>query len=319
MSPIQQILLGSGGAGEVAGQQVWTAGGGQNYYETTWTVPAGVSKISLVCVGKGAHATQYQGGAGGGLCYANNISVTAGETLVIYIMGGTLSYTDYYRNNLTQKVYLWGTRVFKGTPSSPDWAVIATAANTIHAGSGSVVNVTTSQARTGGTSGAYGSGGWGGMSRWSGGAGGAAGYNSNGGNGGTFANSGSNDGGDSSSGGGGGQGNQNSSGFGQEVVGGGGGVGLAGHSTSPGGGGAKSTGSGGSWDEGGCGKGGSGGTPSTVTQTAAAGGGGLNPYGAGNGDTINQAGTSLTMGHGGVRIVWPGDARLYPSTRMVNE
>ena len=315
--PIQQMLLG-GGPGEVAGQQVWTAGGGQNYYETTWTVPAGVSKISLVCVGKGAHATQYQGGAGGGLCYANNISVTEGETLVIYIMGGTLSYTDYYRNNLTQKVYLWGTRVFKGTPSSPDWAVIATAANTIHAGTGSVVNVTTSQAQQGGQPGAYGSGGWGGMSRWSGGAGGAAGYSSYGGTGGTYANSGSNDGGDSSSGGGGGQGNVNSS-FGTEVVGGGGGVGLAGHSTSPGGGGAKSTGSGGSWDEGGCGQGGSGGTPSTVTQTAAAGGGGAHPYGAGSGDTINQAGTSLTMGHGGVRIVWPGDARLYPSTRMNNE
>tara|TARA_Y100001970_G_C14207451_1_gene844919 strand:+ start:21 stop:971 length:951 start_codon:yes stop_codon:yes gene_type:complete len=315
--PIQQMLLG-GGPGEVAGQQVWTANGGQNYYETTWTVPTGVSSISLVCVGKGAHATQYQGGAGGGLCYANNISVTAGETLVIYIMGGSLSYSDYYRNNLTQKVYLWGTRVFKGTPSSPDWAVIAQAANTIWPGGGSAVNVSTFQVRNGGSPGAYGTGGWGNVNKWSGGAGGAAGYNSDGGVGGTYANSGSNDGGDSSSGGGGGQGNVNNS-FGTEVVGGGGGVGLAGHSTSPGGGGAKSTGSGGSFDERGCGKGGSGGTPSSVTQTAAAGGGGGNPYGAGCGDTVDQANTSLTMGVGAVRIIWPGNARLYPSTRMGNE
>lgn len=60
---------------------------------TTWTVPAGVTTISAVCIGGGGGGgatsqggTYAGGGGGGGLSWANNIAVTPGETL--YIQAG---------------------------------------------------------------------------------------------------------------------------------------------------------------------------------------------------------------------------------------
>lgn len=60
---------------------------------TTWTVPAGVTSISAVCIGGGGGGgatsqggTYAGGGGGGGLSWANNIAVTPGETL--YIQAG---------------------------------------------------------------------------------------------------------------------------------------------------------------------------------------------------------------------------------------
>jgi hypothetical protein len=56
---------------------------------TSWTVPAGVTSISAVVVGGGAggmHAPQNgvgSAGGGGGLTYANQFSVTPGETLTV--------------------------------------------------------------------------------------------------------------------------------------------------------------------------------------------------------------------------------------------
>lgn len=75
--------------GAVAGQQVFNNVGG------TFTVPAGVTSISVVGVGRGAAgatalnvdevSTDYIGGAGGALSYVNNIAVTPGETLDIQV------------------------------------------------------------------------------------------------------------------------------------------------------------------------------------------------------------------------------------------
>tara|TARA_X000001036_G_scaffold300047_1_gene279184 strand:- start:345 stop:2003 length:1659 start_codon:yes stop_codon:yes gene_type:complete len=56
-----------------------------------WTVPTGVTAISVVCVGGGgAGETNHDGGSGGGggLAYKNNISVTAGQTVTVKVGGG---------------------------------------------------------------------------------------------------------------------------------------------------------------------------------------------------------------------------------------
>ena len=63
----------------------------------TFTVPSGVSKISVVCVGGGGNgcggddcsADQGGGGPGGGLAYSNCIPVTSGESLTVGVGGNT--------------------------------------------------------------------------------------------------------------------------------------------------------------------------------------------------------------------------------------
>jgi hypothetical protein len=56
---------------------------GQVYFTTfgthTWTVPAGVTSISVAAVGAGGSALGGSGGGGGGLGWKNNIAVTPGQ------------------------------------------------------------------------------------------------------------------------------------------------------------------------------------------------------------------------------------------------
>lgn len=91
MSAIQQILAGYG-AGASAGQQVFTSSG-------TFSVPAGVTEICAVAVGKGGDGTSGNGytggngGAGGTLSYANAISVTPGESLTVTVPATSSSST----------------------------------------------------------------------------------------------------------------------------------------------------------------------------------------------------------------------------------
>ena len=72
--------------------------GGQTEYTTTgsysWTCPAGVTSVSVVCVGHGGYfetggtaAAPGGGGAGGGLGYINNYSVTPGSTYTVVVGG----------------------------------------------------------------------------------------------------------------------------------------------------------------------------------------------------------------------------------------
>jgi len=70
--PIQQMLLGAGGGGAAAGvgQEEFTTPG-----TYTFTVPAGVTSVSVVCIGSGGSGGAY-GAGGGSLAYKNNISVT---------------------------------------------------------------------------------------------------------------------------------------------------------------------------------------------------------------------------------------------------
>ncbi len=60
----------------------------------SWTVPAGVTSISVICVGGGgAGETNHDGasGGGGGLAYKNGLAVTPGDTVNVYVGGGGFS------------------------------------------------------------------------------------------------------------------------------------------------------------------------------------------------------------------------------------
>ena len=80
---MQQMLL-KGMGKVVVGQQVFTSDG-------TFTVPAGVTAVSVVVVGGGGGGGPtpgpgYGGGGGGGaLAYKNNISVTPGASITVTV------------------------------------------------------------------------------------------------------------------------------------------------------------------------------------------------------------------------------------------
>ena len=73
--------FGRGLGGAAPGQQAYTSATG--YF--TFVVPAGVTSICAVCIGAGQAGGSANGGFGGGLAYANDISVTPGESLTIYV------------------------------------------------------------------------------------------------------------------------------------------------------------------------------------------------------------------------------------------
>lgn len=183
------------GSAVINGEAVYTTPG-----TYTWVVPAGITKVSVVCVGGGGGNRIWDcGGYGGNLRYKNDIAVTPGESLTVVVgAGGTgnggTGGNSYFKN--TSTVCARGGPAVGGSWSGTD------------VGDG------------GGNGGASYNGSGGGHF----GGGGAGGYSGNGGNGDNSwyvgnAQSGSGGGG----GGGGGQYNQAS--------GGGGGVGLYGQGT----------------------------------------------------------------------------------------
>jgi hypothetical protein len=254
---------------------------GQDEYTTpgsySWTAPAGVTSVCVVCVGSGGSGAPYtgKGGGGGALAYKNNIAVTPGQSYTVYV--GTYS----------------------GSPNS-DSSFDGT---TVKAGGG---NGPVAGAVISGTGGNGGSA----NQNWSGG-GGAGGYSGNGGDAGydysTQPTSGSGGGG---SGGG-------SMFINNYPGGGGGGVGIYGEGSSgvclndgPWGtsfGSAGSTGGGGS--------GGNNAQLASATANdgprggAFGGGGGAGMYDQNSGFWYNP-GTGQT---GAVRIIW-GANRAFPAT-----
>lgn len=241
MSAIQQAMAGYGAAA-AAGQQVFTASG-------TFTVPAGVTEICAVAVGRGQNgaagdgdATPGRGGKGGTLSYTNALSVTPGESLTVTIATSTSGSTG------------------ETTLKRSSTVLLAARAGGQTSGQ---ANVGTSFA--GGTTPApssdYGSGG-----------GGAGGYSAAGGAGG-----GSGVGGSSGAGGSGGGGGCGNSG---EYSGGGGGVGLLGAGTN--GTAGSASGGGGGGGSGGA-AGASGGTGSAGGGYGGGGGGGNVDYAGGSG------------------------------------
>lgn len=154
------------------GQQAYTTAG-----TYSWTAPAGVTSVCVVCVGGGGGGWNGQnnnsrGGGAGGLGWKNNITVVPGNSYTVVVgvgeQGGGIGGTSYFINTSTV------------------------------AGIGGQGDATGNPSRTSG--GGYvgdggGNGGNGGQSLSYGGGGGAGGYSGNGGAGGTTGASGSGGGG----------------------------------------------------------------------------------------------------------------------------
>lgn len=287
--PIQQNFFGVGNPAPAGEVEFIDHPGGQ---AQSWTVPGGVTSVSMVLVGGGAGADGGNNGGGGGLTWINNVPVSPGTTLTVY-------------NGKT------GSRFGSGSPSGSDTngqnSYVLGADNLVIAqADGGRKNASDGGPGEGGTSSLIGSnyqsltygGGNGGAgnagSSGKGGGGGAGGYNGNGGNGGSQCNNGQTGNG---GGGGGGGGHCSTDG------GAGGGVGIYGQG-SDGSQGSSSTygGPGGGGSGGGAGSAGYG----SWTEVTGAFGGGC---GAGSGGA----------GRGAVRIIWPGDERFFPNTRTANE
>ena len=264
---------------------------GQTQYTTpgtySWTVPEGVTSISVVAVGGGGGAISAQndvsGGGGGALAYGNNIPVLPGQTYTVVVGAGGVGLAgnpSYFKDVNT--VYAGGGG--QGGIGNQSGTANPGAGGTFNSpyGGGGVGGV-------GGPGGGYGGGG--------GGAGGYAGAGGAGGSGDTWAGTNAAVG---SGGGGGGSGGHGG--------GGGGGVGLLGIGADGLTGGILFTttigGTGGS--------GGSSGQQGANGNTPYNGGdGGI--YGGGAGGGADGFRPISTGGNGAVRIIWPGNARLFPS------
>jgi hypothetical protein len=239
----------------------------------TFTVPAGVTSISVLCIGGGGSgvsgANNNGGGGGGALAYISSMSVTPGQTYPL-VVGNSGQASTFNTTLVAGGGGNGGNGVggAGGTPSGPAGFI-------------------------GYSGGAGGTGGTGGVL---GGGGGAAGYTSNGGAGGNLA---TNAGTSSTSGGGGGGGHTFSGANNYFPAGAGGGVGIQGTKNGivAGNGGAAN---------GGNGTGGTGGT------NASSGGGGGSysdgySYGGSYGGGTSGRGSNsvyLTPGTGAVRIIW---------------
>ena len=88
---VQQVLF-SGDPPSV-GQQSYTSAG-----SFTWTAPAGVTSVCVVCVGAGGDGgSNKHGDGGGGLGWKNNIPVTPGQSYAVVVgtkPGGTSYFID---------------------------------------------------------------------------------------------------------------------------------------------------------------------------------------------------------------------------------
>jgi hypothetical protein len=284
------------GAASAASNSVTAVAAGQIAYTsgaqfTTFVVPAGVTSISLMTVGRGGLAgissnyyyccpplfVQISGGGGGGgaLVYKNNISVTPGQVWCVRLGCSSQSFFRY------SGVTYAGSNNGSGGQSGGNGGQ--------GGAGGSFLSGTTKDGYKDGGSGGYGLGGF----FSGGGGGGAGGYSGNGGNGGCGSSNGIAGSGGS---GGGGAGGTPYTGY---YAGGGGGVGLLGQGSS----GARGTAGASSAVRGGNGSCGTNNTQYFY--------GGL--YGGGAGNT-GCCGPNNNGGRTGARIIWPGTTRQYPST-----
>lgn len=265
----------------IAGQIAFISTG-----STTWTVPDGVTSISVVAVGggqSGASTTSSTnggpGGAGAWLAYRNNITVTPGTTIDLNIGGGGNNNSNAYAkaNGGNSVVSFSGTTIClaQGGGLLTDPGI-----------SGQV----TYKGGNGGGGGVYSS------QEVCGGGGGAAGYSGVGGNGSSGISSATNP----AAGSGGARG---SSYYGYNIgTSGAGGVGILGRGT----------------DGNVTYKGGSGGGNGVVITSGSYGGLGGN-YGGGGGGSRNGGFRGGTGGQGAIRIIWPGNLRYFPDTRTGDE
>ena len=82
------------GGGGGAGEAIFHADGPNQTTNYSWTIPVGVTKISVISVGGGGGGEANHDGAGGGggaLAYKNDIDVTSGESINVYVGGGGMA------------------------------------------------------------------------------------------------------------------------------------------------------------------------------------------------------------------------------------
>jgi hypothetical protein len=263
----------------------------------TWTVPAGVTSVSVVCIGGGGGGragssngsiSSGGGGGGGGLSYRNNIAVTPGSSITVQIgrAGNGIAGAGTGGAGAGGQSYFFTTSTVAanggggGQGSGGVWA---------GGTAGTVVNNTGAVGFSGGVGG-------GGPRNVRAGGGGAAGYAGAGGRGG---------GGDPSA---------------SATAGAGGGGGGGGFSTAPGpsfwfgghGGAARATGQPPNGTAGG----------NSTTSNGGDGQPNSTPFfgGGGAGGNATSVNTARQNGWpGAVRIIWPGNLRSYPSTRVADE
>ncbi|MDD2982457.1 MAG: hypothetical protein PHQ74_03635 [Crocinitomicaceae bacterium] len=272
----------------------------------SWTCPAGVTSVSVVCVGGGgggANSNTGLGGGGGELRYKNNIPVVPGNTYTVVVgAGGSQANQNYSQGN--------------GTAGSASYFISPT---TVQANGGAAG--LWSAGGTGGTGGVGDGGGNGGNSNAIGcsGGGGAGGYTGAGGNGGTcsFGSGTAGTGGGGGGGAGGNGGNLISGSTGSAAPGSGGGVGLLGLGANGIAGSGQGVNNGGKG--GGGGSGGADGGDNWVT-----GGRSDGAFGGGGAGGCNDLSTPFYRGGssgkgGAVRIIWPGNLRQFPSTGTLDQ
>jgi hypothetical protein len=245
----------------------------------TFIVPAGVTSVSVVCVGGGMGGGVSDGGRAGSLGWKNNIAVTPGNSHSIVVGSGGTGRNDGQSGNQ-------GTDSYFFTPTG----------SAIVGGFGSPY------------AGYYGDGGGNGAQTNSSGGNGAGGYTGNGGTPGAAGDYQGTPGNGTAGTGGAGGGGRGSTFYGEDAdengyfdyygrtnSGNGGGVGLLGQGAN-----------------------GAGGTAATLHGGAGSGGSGRF-YGGGGGaggfySPPYEPYTGSSGGGGAVRIIWPGNTRLFPST-----
>tara|TARA_R110000868_G_scaffold91306_1_gene253313 strand:- start:3026 stop:3859 length:834 start_codon:yes stop_codon:yes gene_type:complete len=246
MTGIINVLVGSGGAAAVTGQQAYTTAG-----TYSWVAPTGVTRVSVVAVGGGGRNGCRSAG-GGALGYKNNYSVTPGSSYTVVVGAGGLTSPVAGGDS-----YFVSTGTVKGG-----------------GGAGTRTNVGGVIAAQGGTytGDGGGNGGRGAVGGCGYAGGGAGGYSGAGGDGSIYILGGSGSSGNGGGGGGGGTGLYNAC----YVAGGaGGGVGILGQGTSGAGGLCSScnAGQGGRGGSGGANGGGSNGSPTGGAYGGGSGGG----------------------------------------------
>lgn len=320
-----------------------TSGQPSSYSDQTFTVPTGVTKISVVLVGGGGAGSpswSNSGGSGGGLAYKNDISVTEGDTYTFRVGYGGWNTGNGYQTELRNSS---GTVLFSALGGKYNGT---TPSNTYNNGFSKPQSGTITPDNI-----SYGKGGLCSQNGYGGG-GGAGGYTGNGGNGSYGStlntNGGAGSGSPNGSGGGGGGGG----GYGSSTYGfaGGGGVGLFGQGESgagkPGENGnsfysdGRYSGQGGSGGEDGTDNNnssmsqrgvfgstansdanmntGTGSGPGFGSRTTYHGDGGMFGGGGGGGGTSVSGNSYFCKGGGGgARVIW-GYGRAFPATRTGN-
>ena len=162
-----QVLFASGIATGTGGSGVLSSGA---QYQHTWTCPANVYNVCVVCVGAGSGSV-YPGGGGGALAWANNIAVVPGQVYTVYTGVGGAAGVGGTGGNSSFNV--------GGTSLLATGGIFNGAGGTF---SNTIPNVSSTGGGNGGAAGAqFGTGG----SAGGGGGGGAGGYNGAGGAGGS--------------------------------------------------------------------------------------------------------------------------------------